>query len=72
MRKNISQTIEKFKIVQRIIMVILTISMIISLVFIGYEIRQMRETIEEMNSHVEETAKAVNLLQQTLKRSIFF
>ena len=72
MRKKISQAIERFKIIQRIIMVFLTIAMIISMLFIGYEIKEMKETIEEMNSHVEETVKAINLLQQTLKRSIWF
>jgi cell division protein FtsL len=72
MRKKISQAIEKFKIIQRIIMVILTVAMIVSMCFIGYEIREMNKTIGEMNTHVQETVNAINLLQQTLKRSIWF
>ena len=72
MRNKINQAIEKFKIIQRIVMVILTLAMICSLFFIGYEIRQMRETIEEMNSHVAKTIESINLLQRTLKRSIWF
>jgi len=79
MRKNISKAIEKFKIVQRIVMVILTIAMICVMVYVGYEMKEMKielnrvgTVIQEMNGNVAETVKAINLLQQTLKRSIFF
>ena len=53
-------------------MVILTIAMIVAMCFIGNEIRQMNETIKQMNNRVQETVNAINLLQQTLKRSIWF
>jgi hypothetical protein len=72
MRKKISQAIEKFKIIQRIVMVLLTIALIASMCYVGYEIKIMNETIKQMNTNAQETVNAINLLQQTLKRSIWF
>jgi len=79
MRKKLSIAIEKFKIIQRVVMVLLTIAMICVMGYVGYEIRDMKKelnrvgtVIQEMNSSVAKTVESINLLQQTLKRSIWF
>ena len=79
MRKKLSIAIEKFKIIQRVVMVLLTIAMICVMGYVGYEIRDMKKelnrvgtVIQEMNSSVAKTVESINLLQRTLKRSIWF
>jgi len=74
-----NKIIEIFKIIQRIIMVLLTIVLIYVMSNIAYEIRYMRKElnkanilIEQMKDNITEVTKSIESLRKTLKDSIWF
>jgi len=71
-RISFSYTIEIFKIIQRVVMVILTLLILWAMQFVGTEIAIMRKELTIANTRIGTLVSEIGKLEQRLGRSWFF